>query len=989
MAKHKTKPKPSRGQTNEIPTKASQASPGGRSKAGLPSLALSAIKIAAAPALGAFKLGLGTLPALAAMRQPAPPNLNRNLPTSAGLNSMQAQQTPGPSMPVQVPAAQSQPQAQPAQAPVNKDMVVAASTVAAGFAQAASTIDMTEGDKDRFFDLGDKMLRLVQKIEESMVDEQDTTIVHAAKEAPTTIVQQPFMPTEAPVPKSDFLTGLLSLAGGLVLGVGAALITAGQWLGALWTNYGVTLYNNVKNLIALGWSKVVTGFDAMSTWVNTCISTVTAWVDNAVSTVTKWVSGAADTIKNLWNSFDLSKLNILDFDLSGLWAKLSDLSVFGEWGTAVKNALSIFGGTALDTLKTVFDIAGKVWNFVKPVVKILGVVAKFMGPIGLLFGIASVASDIGTLITDAGAIVNAPTTEGKITAGKTLLAHAMRTIANAILPEWIVEQVFNSDDQDNANKSAKDAGIIEETGSIAPWAADYRIKDPSKLGALDASTLQNMLDSGDYSDEDEKLIKQALDAKKGAEPVKNEVSETEVIPASKVSAEPIEASPASSLPPAGVPVIETEPLKPEPIQPQTIDEAAKVVGPELQANGATHDDVIAASNALKQEVQKQELEQEAATSNAEAERDMLAEPIPSVTPAEPAWESEAEHGIKKAIADNLDITGRGTGEDEFKIWDAIDSYKEELKSKLGSTVAGFDAKFDSLSKKIMEFYYNTSNEKKKAFRTEMANAPAPEPPIPTAVAEPTVADGTVNISGPEPTAADPGDSKPDDKAEAQKEESGEGGAGSARAAAAADYATRHAEPGSTHYCARYVANSLQAAGYKFQRNGQAFEYVTKGTLAKMGFEKVDMKEPPKKGDVSVMGPRRPGHAGHISIFNGQNWVSDFVQRRESPYASLAPGQWMTRWRDTGNGKFDPAEMAAYEAQSSRATGGASATPVEGGGIWAEVLNAISSLLDPGGAKQIASESTEKPENSNAPSMNGRTDTGMELDSLLLIANGFD
>ena len=377
-------------------------------------------------------------------------------------------------------------------------------------------------------------------------------------------------------------------------------------------------------------------------------------------------------------------------------------------------------------------------------------------------------------------------------------------------------------------------------------------------------------------------------------------------------------------------------------------------------------------------------------SNREAETDLLTNPIPSVTEPEPNWEQDAEYSIKKAIAENMDTSGRGTGEDVFAIEDAIDECKEELRLKFESSVADFDTRFDSLAEKLMDRYYNTSNEKKRAFRKEMNSAPPPEPPTSSTVAEPAVAEGTVNIAGPEPSATEPTESKPDSESKegAEAEESTEGG--SSKAAAASDYATRHAEGGSTGYCARYVANSLQAAGYQFTRNGMAYEYVTKGTLAKMGFEKVDMGQPPQKGDISVMGPRKPNHAGHISIFNGKNWVSDFVQRKESPYASLAAGQWMTRWRDTGNGKVDPEQMAQYEAQSA-ATGGAtaSASPSKGGNMWSDILNEVSSLLDPGGAKQISRESSDKPQNSNAPNMNGRTDTGMGLDELLLIANGFD
>ena len=884
------------------PTTASQASSG--RKLGLPSLALKAVKIAAAPVMAPFKHKLGAMPALgAAPSAPAAPNLGSKLPDapapepiSAGFNGMQARMTP------------SDPVASPQGDKVNKDMVVAASQLAAGFAQAAATVQLNDGDKDEFLDISRKMLKYVALIEQAMVDEQDTTIVHASTSPATSIVQQPFMPTVAPVPQDDSLTKLLSMGGAMVMGVGSALMMASEWLGSLWTNYATSLYNNVKNLFALGWSKIVTGFNAASTWITGCVGAISKWVTSCMATVTGWIEGAASAIKNLWNSFDLSKIDILDFDLSGLWAKLSDLSVFGDWGNAVKIALGIFGGLGLGVLKTVFSVAGKLWRFVKPVVKILGKVARFLGPVGLLFGIASVASNIDTLIDDAAAIVDEPTTAGKITAGKTLLAHAMRTIAEAILPDFILDKVFNSEDQDEANKTAKDAGITEATGNV--FGADYCIKDASRLSELDHDTLQSMLDSGDYSDEDEALIRDAIEAK-----------------ATEASAEPITPTPV-------------------------------------------RDDVIIIPKVP----------------------DGTLEIYPD------SWQDDAKKAIQEAIDDNAIARGPDYAfEDLGHIENAISNIKNTIKPVImrdGISEAEFDRKFSALKQEMMRHYYHLRNSATESAITEQpmpdptnnangANRGTVEPavseeadaPVSSAAVSTHQTDGTLNVAGPTPTVTDV-ESKPDPEGTNASEAEGASG----RASAAADYATSHAHPKSTHYCARYVANSLQAAGYKFERQGMAYQYVTNGILPKMGFSQVDMGQPPRKGDISVIGPRRPGHAGHISIFNGKNWVSDFIQRRESPYAQLTSSQWMTRWRDTGGAGAVDAVTPTGDASAAMAVP-SGVSPTEA------MLGALNTVPDAGGARPTH-QSPDAPVTSAGIPKRSPEDTGLELDDLLFISNGF-
>lgn len=100
------------------------------------------------------------------------------------------------------------------------------------------------------------------------------------------------------------------------------------------------------------------------------------------------------------------------------------------------------------------------------------------------------------------------------------------------------------------------------------------------------------------------------------------------------------------------------------------------------------------------------------------------------------------------------------------------------------------------------------------------------------------------------------------------------------------YARKHAKTKSSGYCARYVANALEYAGIKFQRQPSAYMYHTNGILKKAGFGLVSTSMSgysPQPGDVCVIGRFNNHKHGHICIYDGKNWISDFVQRTPSPY----------------------------------------------------------------------------------------------------------
>lgn len=101
-----------------------------------------------------------------------------------------------------------------------------------------------------------------------------------------------------------------------------------------------------------------------------------------------------------------------------------------------------------------------------------------------------------------------------------------------------------------------------------------------------------------------------------------------------------------------------------------------------------------------------------------------------------------------------------------------------------------------------------------------------------------------------------------------------------KVAAAASYARQHARSGSIKKCARFVANALRAKGINVPVQ-DAYHYHSDNILSKHGFGIVHRgldKYDAKVGDICVVN-RFPGHQwGHIAIYDGKNWVSDFVQQ---------------------------------------------------------------------------------------------------------------
>lgn len=145
---------------------------------------------------------------------------------------------------------------------------------------------------------------------------------------------------------------------------------------------------------------------------------------------------------------------------------------------------------------------------------------------------------------------------------------------------------------------------------------------------------------------------------------------------------------------------------------------------------------------------------------------------------------------------------------------------------------------------------------------------------------------------------------------------------SATTAKACKTLTANSREKSIGKCAKYVADALQSAGYKFNRQPSAYMYHTNGVLSGMGFECIGRtNSQPQAGDICVIN-RFNGHPhGHICMFNGQQWISDFRQRTPVPYKVGAPGGlWYYRPSDNtsaGNsGEFITNGESASSSQDS-------------------------------------------------------------------------
>lgn len=90
------------------------------------------------------------------------------------------------------------------------------------------------------------------------------------------------------------------------------------------------------------------------------------------------------------------------------------------------------------------------------------------------------------------------------------------------------------------------------------------------------------------------------------------------------------------------------------------------------------------------------------------------------------------------------------------------------------------------------------------------------------------------------------------------------------------YATSHAAKKSRSMCAWYVTKSMWHGGCPI---GLIPAYAYEKTLPQMGFKEISSEGyKPMKGDICVLPQNKKSHFGHIAIYNGEKWVSDFKHK---------------------------------------------------------------------------------------------------------------
>jgi hypothetical protein len=98
--------------------------------------------------------------------------------------------------------------------------------------------------------------------------------------------------------------------------------------------------------------------------------------------------------------------------------------------------------------------------------------------------------------------------------------------------------------------------------------------------------------------------------------------------------------------------------------------------------------------------------------------------------------------------------------------------------------------------------------------------------------------------------------------------------------AAVTYLDSHASGHSLSRCAEYTRNAIEHGGVILARHNSAKDYGR--SLELEGFVEVPGHDDYKRGDVVVIQPISGHPHGHMAMYDGHQWVSDFKQRTMYP-----------------------------------------------------------------------------------------------------------
>ena len=81
---------------------------------------------------------------------------------------------------------------------------------------------------------------------------------------------------------------------------------------------------------------------------------------------------------------------------------------------------------------------------------------------------------------------------------------------------------------------------------------------------------------------------------------------------------------------------------------------------------------------------------------------------------------------------------------------------------------------------------------------------------------------------------------------------------------------------------------MLVGGFSFTKQKSAYMYHSNGILNKIGFSEIEKPSSYQKGDITVIENNDMHEHGHIAMWCGSNWISDFVQNSEFVYNSNQP-----------------------------------------------------------------------------------------------------
>jgi hypothetical protein len=98
---------------------------------------------------------------------------------------------------------------------------------------------------------------------------------------------------------------------------------------------------------------------------------------------------------------------------------------------------------------------------------------------------------------------------------------------------------------------------------------------------------------------------------------------------------------------------------------------------------------------------------------------------------------------------------------------------------------------------------------------------------------------------------------------------------------AIEYLNSHANSASLGRCAQYTRKAIEAGGVTLIQHLSAKDYGP--SLIQVGFYALDFDPTVyEAGDVVIIGTFTGNAHGHMAMFNGEVWVSDFKQRELYP-----------------------------------------------------------------------------------------------------------